>query len=85
MTTYKENSKVIDLAEGPQHIIQFPENIEKIILRHTTGTDNPNALNVDPELLGFISENAVASSEGSEWEDMKDIMTPNHYNYEAIS
>ncbi|PBK98511.1 hypothetical protein ARMGADRAFT_1026501 [Armillaria gallica] len=85
VTTHQENSKVIDLAIGLQHIIQFPESIEKIILRCTTSTDDPDALNVDLELQGFISEDTVAPSEASESEDMEDIMTPDHYNYEAIS
>lgn len=85
LTTHKENFKVIDLAIGLQHIIQFSKSIEKIILKHTIDTDNPNALNVDPKLLGFISEDTMAPSEGSDWKDIQNVMTLDHYyNYKAI-
>ncbi|KAK0188514.1 hypothetical protein F5146DRAFT_1140036 [Armillaria mellea] len=86
-------SREIDLEEGAHHIIDLPVNILDIILHCTTTTEDPDALNVDPELEHFLPEINNDSCDpsfqsdslgevGTEWEDSLLVM-PN-YSYKHI-
>ncbi len=85
-------SREIDLEERAHHIIDLPVNIEDIILRCTTTTEDPDALDVDPELERFLSkindsrdhsfQSGSLGEVGTEWEDSL-LVTPS-YSYKLV-